>query len=178
MKNKTIYIGPSGSGKSYKALSKTVKNKGTTVIVNYAAQKSTYEKAFPELQTFEEKDGRYNFAVKQGGKYYSHNLLSHKHAKHTAEFAKALITGCDYGNLKEDENAMVLFDDGSWDRIPDKLLTLWQLSHVNCGISITVDSINDLLDLRDSDFNKQMIEDIEKGWYIVYCSRADWDENF
>ena len=180
MKNKTIYMGPSGSGKSYKALEE-LNNKGTTIILNSSTTKKTYEEDFPPLKTFTEKDCRYPFKITPNGTYFIKNLVGTEQTKYASEFVNALIQGCDYGTLKDDPNARVLFDDGSWERLPDRLLTLWQLSHVECGISITIQSIEDLLNIGHSDFNEDMLEDmledIKKYWNIVYCSRSDWDKS-
>lgn len=66
-KNKTIIIGESGSGKSYTALNIALKKKGTTFICNGCVSKSYYEKSFPSLKEYEDKDGAYNFIPQETG---------------------------------------------------------------------------------------------------------------
>ena len=74
-KNKTIIIGESGSGKSYTALNIALKKKGTTFICNGCVSKSYYEKSFPSLKEYEDKDGAYNFIPQRNGKYYIYKSL-------------------------------------------------------------------------------------------------------
>jgi len=168
MKNKTIYIGPSGSGKSYKALEKVVKNKGTTIILNYSKSKNAYEDSFLELKNFEERDGRDAFEIKLNGKYFITNQVIAEQSAHATEFVRSLIQLLDFIDLKTVKKIRVLFDDGSWNRIPDKVLMLWQLSHIECGISITVNSSEELLD-SDVGIDDKMLKDLKKYWNIVYC---------
>ena len=47
------------------------------------------------------------------------------------------------------------------------MLTLWQLSHTDCGIIITADSICDILRINENELTEKMIKDISKYWDIV-----------
>ena len=169
MKNKTIYIGKTGSGKSYTALEKILKNKGTKIIVNCAASKSRYEKAFPDLLEFEEKDGSYPFTVDQGGKYYveNHNKPFSEQKCNVTSILQEVVYGSDYVTVKDDETTMILFDDLSWNRVEDKFYMFWRLSHVKCSVAITIDRIDALLDLSESKITVEMINDIKMNWNII-----------
>jgi len=164
-KNKTIIIGESGSGKSYTALNIALKRKGTTFICNGCVSKSYYEKSFPSLKEYEDKDGAYNFIPQRNGKYYIYKSL--RQFVPDSEFLHALILGCDYGYFGNDRNATFVFDDNAWVASNSNLLTLWQLSHVDCRIIITADSICDILKIKENDFTKEMVKDISRYWDIV-----------
>ncbi len=81
--------------------------------------------------------------------------------------SNALILGCDYGYFGNDRNATFVFDDNAWVASNSNLLTLWQLSHVDCRIIITADSICDILKIKENDFTKEMVKDISRYWDIV-----------
>ena len=164
-KNKTIIIGESGSGKSYTALNIALKKKGTTFICNGCVSKSYYEKSFPSLKEYEDKDGAYNFIPQRNGKYYIYKSL--RQFVPDSEFLHALILVCDYGYFGNDRNATFVFDDNAWVASNSNLLTLWQLSHVDCRIIITADSICDILKIKENDFTKEMVKDISRYWDIV-----------
>ena len=166
MKNKTIILGKPGSGKSYTAVEKALKNKGTTLIVNACCGKSYYERDFPQLRAYEEKESNVSFSIKNNEKYY----IPHANES-TVGFANALIFGCGYGKLQDDKHATVLFDDGSWLYQKDKILTFWQLTHVKCGIVIVCNQLSDVFGLcSDRDLSKDMLGDISKYWNILQCN--------
>lgn len=162
-KNKTIIIGKSGTGKSSLALKLGLQKKGTTIICNGCVDKSYYEKNFPCLKEYENKDGSYNFVAKKGKKYY----ICAKDCKSATGFINALIHGCDYGKLGNDKSATVIYDDEAWVASENNLLTLWQLSHTDCGIIITADSICDVLKINETELTEKMMKDISKYWNIV-----------
>ena len=141
-KNKTIIIGKSGTGKSNMALD---------------------EENFPKLKEYENKDSHYNFVPKRNGKYY----ICTNDCNSGAEFLNALIHGCDYGNFENDKNATFVYDDNAWINAGNNMLTLWQLSHTDCGIIITADSICDILRINENELTEKMIKDISKYWDIV-----------
>lgn len=165
-KNKTIIIGKSGTGKSYMALDLALKKKGTSIICNGCVDKSYYEENFPKLKEYENKDGAYTFVPKRNGKYY----IFTNGCKSGAGFLDALIHGCDYGHFENDKNATFVYDDNAWVTANNNLLTLWQLSHTDCGIIITADSICDILKLNENELTEEMIKDISKYWDILTFS--------
>lgn len=162
-KNKTIIIGKSGTGKSFMALKLGLKKKGTTIICNACVDKSYYEENFPNLKEYENKDGNYNFVTEKGGKYY----ICAKDCKSSTGFVNALIHGCDYGKLGNDKKATIIYDDNAWVASENNLLTLWQLSHTDCEIIITADSICDILKINETQLTEKMMKDISKYWDIV-----------
>ena len=163
--NKKIYIGMTGSGKSFEALRCAIKNKGTTIIVNGCVEKYRYEASFPELEAYEQKDGRYNFKVEKNGKYFLSNTKDLDTSY--VDFAKCLIKGCDYGKLKDDSKSLVVFDDMSWAKMENKLLTLWQFAHVDCGVIITAESIEELLGIKESEITNDMIKDLSRYYSLT-----------
>lgn len=166
MKNKTIILGKPGSGKSYTAVEKALKNKGTTLIVNTCCGKDHYERDFPQLRVFDEKDAKISFPIRDNGKYY----IPYANES-TIGFANALIFGCDYGKLQDDKHAAVIFDDGSWLHQKEKMLTFWQLTHVKCGIIIVCDQLSDVFGLcSNHNLSKDMLADISKFWNILHCN--------
>lgn len=164
-KNKTIIIGKSGTGKSYMALDLALKKTGTTIICNGCVDKSYYEENFPKLKEYENKDGAYAFNPKRNGKYYI--CTNGCKSGDGFLFLDALIHGCDYGHFENDKNATFVYDDGAWVTDNNNLLTLWQLSHTDCGIIITADSICDILKIRENELTEEMTKDISKYWDIV-----------
>lgn len=162
-KNKTIIIGKSGTGKSNMALDLALKKKGTTIICNDCVDKSYYEENFPKLKEYQSKDGAYTFTPKRNGKYY----ICTNGCKSGADFLDALIHGCDYGHFENDKNATFVYDDNAWSAANNNLLTLWQLSHTDCGIIITADSICDILKINENELTEEMIKDISKYWDVV-----------
>lgn len=162
-KNKTIIIGKSGNGKSFMALELGLKRKGTTVICNGHVDKSYYAKNFPDLKEYENKDNKYSFIAEKGGKYY----ICAKGCNSTIEFINALIHGCGYGKLGNDKKATIIYDDGAWEDSKNNLITLWQLSHMDCGIIITADSIYDILKVNENELTDKMFMDISKYWNII-----------
>lgn len=162
-KNKTIIIGKSGTGKSNMALDLALKKRGTTIICNGSVTKSYYEENFPKLKEYENKDSHYNFIPKRSGKYY----ICTNDCNSGAEFLNALIHGCDYGHFENDKNATFVYDDNAWINAGNNMLTLWQLSHTDCGIIITADSICDILRINENELTEKMIKDISKYWDIV-----------
>lgn len=162
-KNKMIILGNCGSGKSYKALSLMSDKNGTCIICNGSVAISTYKENFPTLADYEEKSNRQCFSVEQGGKYYIRTTGSNPSLK----FVDALIYGCSYGCIGNDENATVLYDDGAWGSSDNNAVTLWQLSHIKCGIIITANTLCDVLKLKGNELLEEMIEDVEKYWKII-----------
>ena len=163
-KNKIIIVGKNGTGKSFKALELALKKKGITIICNGGTDKNRYEDDFPCLKKYEDKDSHYSFTVEKDGKYY----ICAKDYKSTAtEFVNALILGCGYGNLGHDKNATVVYDDSAWGASKNNILTLWQLSHVDCNIIITADSLSEILKVRPSELSEKMIEDIYTYWDVI-----------
>ena len=162
-KNKTIIIGKSGTGKSNMSLDLALKKRGTTIICNGSVTKSYYEENFPKLKEYENKDSHYNFVPKRSGKYY----ICTNDCNSGAEFLNALIHGCDYGHFENDKNATFVYDDNAWINAGNNMLTLWQLSHTDCGIIITADSICDILRINENELTEKMIKDISKYWDIV-----------
>ena len=128
------------------------------------------------------KDSHYSFTVEKDGKYY----ICAKDYKSTAtEFVNALILGCGYGNLGHDKNATVVYDDSAWVASKNNILTLWQLSHADCNIIITADSLSEILKIkpselsekdslskilkvRPSELSEKMIKDICTYWDIIH----------
>ncbi len=181
-KSKIIIVGRSGTGKSFRALELALKKKGTTIICNGSTDKKRYEESFPCLKEYEDKDSHYSFAVEKDGKYY----ICAKDYKSTAtEFVNALILGCSYGNLGHDKNATVVYDDSAWVASKNNILTLWQLSHADCNIIITADSLSEILKIKPSELSEKdslseilkikpselsekMIKDICTYWDIIH----------
>lgn len=159
-KNKTIILGKSGTGKSYLTLQMILKNEGTSIIANGAVDKKYYEKDFPALKDWELKEQC--FPVNRNGKYYFT-----VQRKSDAEFLDALIAGCDYGMLKNDKAATVLFDDDAWVIGENDAVSLWKLSHVKCSIIITATELSDVLRIRNCDITEEMIQDIMRYWKIM-----------
>lgn len=164
-KNKIIIIGKSGTGKSYMALefALLLKENGTSIICNGCVDKSRYEENFPELKEYENKDRHHNFVAERDGKYY----ICTEKSKSIVEFLNALIYGCDYEKLGNDEKATIIYDDDAWKASDNNLLTLWRLSHTDCGIIITADSICDILKISENELTEEMIKDISKYWDII-----------
>lgn len=162
-KNKTIIIGKSGTGKSNRALNLALKKKGTTIVYNGCIDKSYYEENFPKLKEYESKDGAYTFTPKRNGKYY----ICTNERKSGAEFLDALIHRCDYGHFENDKNTTFVYDDNAWESANNNWLTLWHLSHTDCGIIITSESICDILKISESELTEEMIKDISKYWSIT-----------
>lgn len=79
----------------------------------------------------------------------------------------ALIHGCEYGHFEKDKNATFVYDDNAWVTANNNLLTLWKLSHTDCGIIITADSICDILKIKETEVTEEMIKDISYYWNIV-----------
>lgn len=170
MKNKTIIVGACGSGTSHLALQMALKNTGTTMIVNGILRKEKYETEFPVLESFEEKNGSTSFRVNKNGKYYLSELVRVKHQNLT-QFAKSVILGCDYGDLKEEKEALVVYDDGIWSVEEDKLQTLWQLSHTKCGIIIVTQNLSDFFGIKNNQLTNDMLSDVKKHWNLIYCKK-------
>lgn len=166
MKNKTIIMGQSGSGKSYHAMEQAIKNKGTTIIVNGSCGKDRYKNDFPKLEDFISKDSNRSFTLENGKKYF---IEYNSDINYSVPFVDALILGCDFGMIQNDKNAMVVFDDGSWHNQSNKLLKLWQYSHVKCGIIIVVDNFANLFDINEENLTDKMKNDILKYWNIIHC---------
>lgn len=162
-KNKTIIIGKNGVGKSYMALDRALKKKGISIICNGSVDKSYYEENFPKLKEYENKDGHYNYVIESDGKYYIYT----EKCKPGTEFLNALIHGCDYGKLGNNKKATIVYDDNAWVASDNNLLTLWQLSHTDCGIIITANSICDILKINENELTEKMIKDISKYWDII-----------
>lgn len=162
-KNKIIIIGKSGTGKSYMALDIALKKKGMTIICNGCVDKSYYEENFPKLKEYENKDAAYTFTSERNGKYY----ICTNEYKPGVGFLNALIHGCDYGHFGKDKNTTFVYDDNAWAAVNNKLLTLWQLSHTDCGIIITADSVCDILQISENELTKEIIKDISKYWNII-----------
>lgn len=167
-KNKTIIMGTSGSGKSYKAIELALKNKGTTIIVNGCCGMDKYTDAFPELSDFISKEGNRSFNVEHNTKYFIGDNPSTGSA---TSFANAIIFGCGYGTLKKDKNSMIIYDDGSWLRQDRPILRLWQLGHTNCQIVIVVDSWADLLNIKESEITKDIKNDVCKLWNVFHLEK-------
>lgn len=171
-KNKTIIIGKRGTGKSYMALDLALKRKGTSIICNGCVDKSYYEESFPKLKEYESKDGTYPFIPKQNEKYF----ICADGCKSGTEFLDALIHGCEYGHFAKDKNATFVYDDNAWVTANNNLLTLWKLSHTDCGIIITADSICDILKIKETEVTEEMIKDIAYYWNIVkLCRLEGWN---
>ena len=160
-KNKIIIIGEYGSGKSYQALNLMSDKKGTCIICNGSTSISTYKANFPTLGDYAEKSNGQCFPVEQGGK-----------------FVDALIHGCDYGYIGDDENATVLYDDGAWSSSDNNVVTFWQLSHTKCGIIITANTLCDVLKLKETELTEEMIEDVKKYWCIKDLAITRKEYNF
>lgn len=170
MKNKTIIMGRSGSGKSFKAINMAIQNKGTTIITNGCCDMERYTEVFPLLKTkFSAMEGDRAFAAEHNRNYFiEHNTLDND----SAGFVNALIFGCGFGSYGKDKHAMAIFDDGAWYAQKNKLLVLWQFSHEKCQIVITVDSWEDLLDMSENEITDEMKNDILKYWNVVHCEKA------
>ena len=162
-KNKIIIIGKSGTGKSQLALELGLKKLGTTIICNGSVDKSYYEKMFQNLKEFENKDGSYTFTPEKNRKYY----IRTDNCKSAIGFVNALIRGCDYETLGTDKKATIIYDDNAWGDSENNMLTLWQLSHTDCKIIITAESLCDVLKIDESELTEEMIKDVSKYWDIV-----------
>lgn len=171
-KNKIIIIGEYGSGKSYKALNLMSDKKGTCIICNGSVSISTYKANFPTLGDYAEESNGQCFPVEQGGKYYLRTTSGNPSLK----FVDALIHGCDYGYIGDDENATVLYDDGAWSSSDNNVVTFWQLSHAKCGIIITANTLCDVLKLKETELTEEMIEDVKKYWCIKDLAVTGKDE--
>lgn len=171
MARKIIIIGSSGTGKSCKALSMAVRNRGTTIIANgiYGTKNHIdyIERTFPDLKKFQKKDATRCFCVKEREKYY---LCVGKSSEPNgvASFTNAIVFGCDYGTLCNDRKAMVVYDNGVWNYQKDTLLTLWKLSHVKCKVIITVDSWESLIGAKNWEISENMKKDIQKKWNVIF----------
>ena len=171
-KNKTIIIGGYGTGKSCMALDLVLKTKGTSIICNGWGDKSYYEKNFPFLKEYESKDGSRNFVAEKGKKYF----ICAKDCRAACDAVDALIYGCDYGELRNDKKSIVVFDDGAWERSENEFLDLWRLSHVDCGVIITANTIYDILKLNRIKVTEKMMKDISKHWNIINLDRNQNDK--
>lgn len=166
MKNKKIIIGKNGSGKSYTALLLALQNKHTTIIGNGVTGISRYIDDFSELSDFTEKIYNPVFSIQKDSKYF---INCAKNSADGVKFINSIIFGCDYGTLKNDKDALIVYDDGLWDCQENHLLTLWKLSHVKCEIIIVVNSLSDLLHIPEKEITEQMKADIQKRWSIIRC---------
>ena len=173
---KTIYIGPTGSGKSYKAINQAINNEGTTILVNGCVDKSYYQKAFPAIRKFNTLNvlnSRRSININNGNKYYIYNDYL-DNDKNYLNIAKSIAL-----NLVEDEeNALVLFDDNSWNDFRGEKETVFEkLTQNACGISIVVQHPCELFDEWDEAKVSEKLSSISKKWNIVYCACSDWDKD-
>lgn len=166
MKNKKIIIGKSGSGKSYTALLLALQNKHTTIIGNGVTGISRYIDDFSELSDFTEKIYNPVFSIQKDSKYF---INCAKNSADGVKFINSIIFGCDYGVLKNDKDAAIVYDDGLWNYQENQLLALWKLSHTRCKIIITVDSWEELLHIPEKEITSKMKSDILKKWSIIEC---------
>lgn len=147
--NKTIIIGESGSGKSSRVIEMALENKGTTIITNGCTKRSAHEDFYPELKDFILKDCSRPFKVETGKKYFVET--DEPLDKNCVKLADSVIFGSSWGDLSNDENAMVIFDDGAWECQDDKLFTLECFKQVKCQIVITVQDWDSILGLNTQD---------------------------
>ena len=108
------------------------------------------------------------------GKYYLRTTSGNP----SLEFVDALIHGCDYGYIGDDENATVLYDDGAWSNSDNNVVTFWQLSHTKCGIIITANTLCEVLKLKENELTEAMIEDVKKYWCIKDLAVTRKEDNF
>ena len=189
--SKTIIIGSSGCGKSCKALEMAIKNKGTTIIVNGCATLSDYIKdlvewkkltQFSPLRSFIPQNDKKNasFAIQNGKKYFIENIRGVRpHGADYIRFVNGLLLDSrdNIANLRNDKEAMVIFDDDAWlfenNEMPTILkksvddnimLRLKQFAQVDCQIVITAQSWEDLLQVIE--VTEQMKEDVRKMWNV------------
>lgn len=168
MKNKKIIIGKNGSGKTYTALLYALKNNNTVVIGNYFEKLIQYISDFPKLSDYLEVDYNSSFPIRKNSKYYI-NGFKYSSRIEIVDFLNSIIFGCDYGTLKNDKDALIVYDGDLWNCQENHLLTLWKLSHVKCEIIIVVNSLSDLLHIPEKEITEQMKADIRKRWSIIRC---------
>jgi len=173
MENKTIYIGKSGSGKSFKAIKQALKHEGTTIIVNGCVNKKWYEEKFPWLKEYEEVAGKKPLTIKNGGKYYIFSPSEHDLTYQ--DTINSIIFDSKSVSLKDDPCALIMFDDGSWERYGESMVSLLEkLTHVKCGITIVVQSACSIVYEVDEKKALKKLDEIAKDWNIIHCSRSDW----
>lgn len=171
--SKTIIIGPPGSGKSYHTLQLVSEyissDEGKTVfIADISTGLSAYIEKFPILKEFISADGMHSFNIENGKKYFVNGKeLPAAYYSSLAEYTNSIIFGCDYGELHNNKNALIIYEDGVWNYQSNPLLTLWKLSHTLCNIIITVDSWSDLLRIPENEISDKMKEDIVKDWSVI-----------
>lgn len=181
-KNKTIIIGESGSGKSYKAIKMAIENKGTTIITSGCTKRSIYEDFYPELKDFVLKECCVPFKIEDGKKYFIESdktLNKDALSKECVTLANSVIFGSSWGDLSNDENAMVIFDDGAWDCRDDRLFLLECFNQIKCQIVITVQDWDSILGLNAQDaaiarkpnIFSGMQNDILGSWIIENISK-------
>ena len=124
-------------------------NKGTTIIVNGCTKRSAYEDFYPELKEFVLKNCNYHFNVEDGKKYFTETDKLFN--KNCVTLANSVIFGSTWGDLSNDENAMVVFDDGAWECQDNKLFILECFKQVKCQIVITVQDWDSILGLNTQD---------------------------
>lgn len=164
MKRKIVFLNGHRDGTSYEVISKAISNKGTTIICNGCTGIESYKETFPALRSFTVKDGQRPFSVEKNSKYFIAGSIDNpKDLSYNPEFLTSLIFGCDYGCIGNDKKALVIFDDGSWNGIRNKMKTFWKLTHSKCQIIIVVQYLEDILDIA---LDKDMRKDILKYWNI------------
>ena len=112
--------------------------------------------------------------MKQGGKYYLRTTSGNP----SLEFVDALIHGCDYGYIGDDENATVLYDDGAWSNSDNNVVTFWQLSHTKMRNYHHSQYVVRGVKLKENELTEAMIEDVKKYWCIKDLAVTRKEYNF
>ena len=187
-KNKIIIIGEKESGKTCEAMRIAITNKGTTVFTSkelidevekkynygYPLNKKSFHLKSKRIFYCHRANEKFGIMPKtkyfveyRKEKYLCQSYYSPEEADGT-KFINELIFGCSWGNLQDDQSAMVIFD-GTWTYQENPLLRLWQFYLMNCQIVITVKSWEELLGLPKEQITQQMIDDIYDKWQVQVC---------
>lgn len=176
MYNKNIFIGKSGSGKSFKAIKEALSNEGTTIIVNGCVNKKWYEEKFPQLKNYKEINSNEPLAIKNGEKYYIFSPSAHNRTYNRTYQNKinSIIFDSKSVCLQDDPCALIMFDDGSWERYGESMISLLEkLTHVKCGIIIVVQSAGSLFYESDELKALKKLDEIAKDWNIIHFSTEE-----
>lgn len=174
MDNHIIITGKTGSGKSFMALEIATKHEGTTLILNDCAEKKNYETTFPALKAFEQIRMKKQVCIKTGGKYFiSRKPLWEGNQEPMLE--NAIIFDEEYEVLRNDQNALVAFDDGIWYFVKDKKAALDQLAKTKCKVVIVVQCMSELTGDPGMEIPAEKTEALKENWKIYACEkRTTW----